>query len=487
VSRKRSPLPVQVLLFLLVTLLGIATGNLNNRPGALPGVLEFVRRQSLPLAGIVVVLIIGVMIWQHRAETRAAVPARPVWDSDRPPFPGLEAYTEQDSAVFFGRDDEITELLERLHPVVPGQTNRLITVIGPSGVGKSSLVQAGVVPRLRQRRRGWIVVPVVVPENHPRGSLAQSLAAGRSEVTGGVPDSRFADGLRAAHGRPSASVLLIVDQAEELITLSGPAQRDAFLDLLAGALDADPRLWIIMILRSEFLTTFLGTQHVRLFREPVVVGALGQTALVEVIEQPAQRAGLSFDPPTLPQRMATDTGSGDALPLLAYALQELYYTARPGGVLSAEAYHRIGGVTGVLTRQADKVATELGGLEGPVLPTLLAFVTISENEPTRRRVRRHALTKQQWQITEAFLAARLLTSRTDGDDAVLEVAHEALFQHWAPLHQAIEASAEHLRWRADLERWARDWDHSGRQDALWVPDIRLRRWPGVMRVRSGSA
>ncbi|HET9254341.1 MAG TPA: AAA family ATPase [Pseudonocardiaceae bacterium] len=478
-SRKRSPLPLRVLLFLLVTLLRIATGNLNNSPGALPGVLEFVRRQSLPLAGVIVVLIIGVMVWQHRADERAALPARPVWDSDRPPFPGLEAFTEQDSAVFFGRDTEISALLERLHPVVPGQANRLIAVVGPSGAGKSSLVQAGVVPRLRQHRRGWIVVAPVVPGDHPLLGLARSLAATRSAPTRDVLDPRFADELRVRSGRPSAPVLVIVDQAEELITLSGPAQRDAFLDLLADALDADPRLWIIMILRSEFLTTFLGTQHAHLFREPVVVGSLGHAALVEVIEQPAQRAGLSFEPPTLPQRMATDAGGGDALPLLAYALQELCRTARPPGVLSADSYQRIGGVSGVLTRQADKVATELGGLDGPVLPTLLAFVTISENEPTRRRVQRGTLTGEQRRVAEAFLAARLLTSHTNGDDVVLEVAHEALFRHWAPLHQAIEASAEHLRWRADLERWARDWDNSGRQDAYLLRDERLKtaqRW-----------
>jgi hypothetical protein len=124
-------------------------------------------------------------------------------------------------------------------------------------------------------------------------------------------------------------VLVVVDQAEELITLSGETERDDFLGLLASALDADPRLWIILILRSEFLTAFLGTEHTLLFRDPVIVGTLGRTALIEVIEQPARRAGLIFDPPTPPQ-----------------------------------------------TRQADKVAAEWGGADGAVLPTLLNFVTI---------------------------------------------------------------------------------------------------------------
>jgi AAA ATPase domain len=479
--RKRSPLLVQVLLFLLVTLLGVATGNLTKNPGALPWGLEILQRQSLPLAGVTVLLIIGVMVWQHHAEERLALPVVGGWDSDRSPFPGLEAFTERDSAVFFGRDAEITELLDRLHPVVAARANRLVAVVGPSGAGKSSLVQAGVVARLRQRRSGWIVVPPVVPGDHPLSSLARSLAAaypGHPAVDD-VQAARFADELRAAHGRPSAPVLLIVDQAEELITLSGPAERDTFLGLLASALDADPRLWIIMVMRSEFLTAFLGTEQARLFRDPVAVGALGHAALVEVIEQPARRAGLSFDPPTLPQRMAADAGGGDALPLLAYALQELCLAAGPGGALTADAYQRIGGVAGVLTRQADKVAAELGGAAGPVLSTLLTFVTIGENEPTRRRVRRSALTGTQWRVAEAFIVARLLTIAAEGDDAILEVAHEALFSSWAPLRQAIEACTDQLRWRADLERWAKDWESSGRQDAYLLRDERLKaaqRW-----------
>jgi hypothetical protein len=215
VARKRSPLPVRVLLFLLVTLLGVATGSLNNSTGALPWGLEFLRRQSLPLAGITLLLIIGVMIWQHRVEERQALPARPVWDSDRSPFPGLEAFTEQDSAVFYGRGAEIAELLDRLHPVVAAQVNRLVAVVGPSGAGKSSLVQAGVVPRLRQRRGGWIVMPAVVPGDHPLRSLARSLAAANPGHPTAAVDGQaagFADALRTAARRPSAPGLVIVDQ-----------------------------------------------------------------------------------------------------------------------------------------------------------------------------------------------------------------------------------------------------------------------------------
>jgi hypothetical protein len=335
-----------------------------------------------------------------------------------------------------------------------------------------------VVSRLRQRRSGWIIAPPALPGDHPLRSLTRSLAtACPGRISGEVPAAHFTDELRAAHRRPHPPVLLIVDQAEELITLSGETERDAFLGLLASALDADSRLWIILIMRTEFLNAFLGTEQARLFRDPMAVGTLSGAALVEVIEQPARRAGLTFDPPTLPQTMAAEAGGGDALPLLAYALQELCLAAGPGRPLTADAYQRIGGVTGVLTRQADKVAAELGGADGLVLSTLLKFVTIGENEPTRRRVQRSELTDAQWRVAEAVIAARLLTG--DSEDAVLQVAHEALFRFWAPLRQAIEASADQLRWRADLERWARDWQNSSRQDAYLLRDERLKaaqRW-----------
>ncbi len=103
--------------------------------GHLPGAFEVLRRGSLPLAGVTVLLIIGLMVWQHVTEERLSLPTRPAWDSDRSPFPGLEAFTEKYSAVFVGRDAEITELVERLHPVVTGQANRLVAVVGPQVPG----------------------------------------------------------------------------------------------------------------------------------------------------------------------------------------------------------------------------------------------------------------------------------------------------------------------------------------------------------------
>ncbi|MDQ3764358.1 MAG: hypothetical protein M3460_23135, partial [Actinomycetota bacterium] len=374
-------------------------------------------------------------------------------------------------------------------------THRFVTVVGPSGVGKSSLVQAGLLPRLAGRRRGWVVVPPLLPAHHPIGSLARSLAlllsdnqvemlAGQLSNEGSAALVRVVGALRAhggrAHGGRAIPVLLVIDQTEELLTLTGARQRASFLELLRGALEQDTNLWVVATLRSEFLTGFLQADFADLFHRPVIIGALDRAALVEVIEGPAAQAGLQFAP-GLVQRMVEDTRGGDALPLLAYTLHLLYLRVGSGGMVTDEHYQQLGGVAGALARQADKVTAELCTTDPnvPVVATLLKFVTLDETEPTRRRVQRSQLSDGEQVVVDTFIAARLLTSDAHGEDAILEVAHEALFRNWAPLRQAIEARVDDLRWRADLERWTLDWERSGRQESYLLRDERLRaaeRW-----------
>ncbi|MGH8902876.1 MAG: AAA family ATPase [Egibacteraceae bacterium] len=416
------------------------------------------RPWSMPLLVGIVVLLVAVTVWQYLVE-HPGIPKR-VWTAERPPYPGLEAFTEQDAAVFFGREPQITELVDRLHPTLPRNAHQFVAVVGPSGAGKSSLVQAGLLPRLAGRRGRWVIVPPLLPGDHPTRSLADSL---------GVPEADLAEALRAA-GDGRASVLLVIDQAEELLTLTGPKERDAFLELLRRAMEQDPRLWVVATLRSEFLTSFLETDFADLFHQPVTIGALDRAALSAVIEGPAEQAGLGFAP-RLVQRMVDDTGGGDALPLLAYTLQALYLRVGSGGTVTEEDYRQLGGVAGTLSRQADKVTAELRAIDAdvPVVDTLLRFVTLDGTDPTRRRVQRSTLGDAEQAVVDAFIAARLLTS----DDATVQVAHEALFRRWAPLAQAIEARADELRQRAELERWAVDWDRSGRRGSYLLQGERL--------------
>ncbi|MFD7260359.1 AAA family ATPase [Streptomyces sp. NPDC059874] len=456
-DRRPLKLILDVLLVLVGALLAIATNYATSADGHVPLPLRLLRTWSIPLIGVGVLALIAGQVWLHYLDRPVAV--RRVWDSDQPPFPGLEAFTEADAAVFFGRDREVSELVGRLHPAVPGRAARCVTVVGPSGSGKSSLVRAGLLPALARRRRRWAVAEPFSPGTDPVGALRRRLDQ--------LPDARPA--------------LLVVDQLEELLTLSGPEERAGFLTALRTALREDPQLWVVATLRSDFLTGFLESGLAELVRDTMTIGALGREELYEVIERPAEQAGLTFAPGVV-ARMVDDCGGGDALPLLAYTLQELYLRAGgSGGTVTDETYRALGGVPGALSDRADRITAELGA-QAPVIPTLLRFVTVDRGEPTRRRVPRADLEPAQREVADAFVAGRLLT----GDDGTLDVAHEALFRRWPPLSQAVAARADELHRRTELERWAQDWEHAGRPDAYLLAGERLaaaRQWmDGSARV-----
>jgi WD40 repeat protein/energy-coupling factor transporter ATP-binding protein EcfA2 len=423
------------------------------------------------------------------------------WDPARSPYPGLESFAGEDAAVFFGRDQEIDRLLELLQPTLQRGGGRFVAIVGPSGSGKSSLLRAGLLPRLARLEARWVALPALVPGQQPTQNLARSLAGafaarGHTRPLAEVAASlgRGAGGLvelaaelaqlsENGEGRPS--VLVVVDQAEELLTRSGVGEQQAFLGLLDGALGDDSPVWVVATVRSEFLSTAperAGLAEV--VDDPLVVEPLSRARLPEVIQRPAQRAGLEFAP-GLVERMVEETSGGDALPLLAYTLRELYQRTGPDGRVSAADYEAVGGVVGALQRRADRLAAELArrGQGRLVIPTLLQLAAVEgDGEPTRRRVRRRALRAEEQAVAEAFVDARLLTSSTGADgETTVEVAHEALLRQWPPLREAIEAARASLRLRSELERLAADWVHGRRDESYLLRGGRLTafdRWAG---------
>jgi WD40 repeat protein len=397
--------------------------------------------------------------------------------------------------VFFGREPETERLLELLQPTLQGH-GRFLAVVGPSGSGKSSLVRAGLLPRLLRLPDHWLVVPRLVPGANPTRQLARSLAkafedrglaATPSKLAGQLADGGPAltelveELLDTSTGEPP-SVLLVVDQAEELVTLAGAAERGAFLDLLHRTVDRTAGVWVLATVRAEFLGPLLqqpGTGE--LVDETLLVSPLDRSRLSAVIEGPAARAGLQFTA-GLVGRLVEDTQGGDALPLLAFTLRQLAERAGQDGLITTESYEAIGGVLGALRTWADRATTQLAasGLGELVLPTLTRLATVTrEGEPTRRRVARGSLTAAENQVVQAFIDARLLASSEEQGEAVVEVTHEALLRQWPPLWQAIEDRREELRLRADLEQWVLDWEQAGRRDSYVIGGERLQaaqRW-----------
>jgi energy-coupling factor transporter ATP-binding protein EcfA2 len=244
--------------------------------------------------------------------------------------------------------------------LVRGEAGRLVAIVGPSGSGKSSLVRAGLLPRLEHLNERWVVLPPVLPGQRPTRNLARSLSRafsargqkrsfaeleGRLGSGGPAALVELAAELAEINGGEDPNVLVVIDQAEELITRSGEREQQLFLGLLGGALGEESPLWVMATVRSEFLSS--APERAGLAEavdDALMVEPLSRARLPEVIERPTQRAGLDFEG-GLVERMVEETSGGDALPLLAYTLQELWERVGPEGTeIRFADYEAVGGV-----------------------------------------------------------------------------------------------------------------------------------------------
>ncbi|MQY16877.1 Protein TolB [Streptomyces sp. RB5] len=495
--RGRLQLLFQVLLVLVASMLGIVTNYATNVDDT-PWLLRFLQQASIPAIGLLIIAMVVVQVAAYRLDNPAP-PPRHNWPQNRAPYPGLGAFDEDESAIFFGREGQCSEVIRRLHETAPQPSDRFVALVGSSGSGKSSMVRAGVMPRLRDRR--WSVLPAFTPGANPLGALAAAIAAAGGEPTDTVlrrlrrePAALLSELARLRGTSRFRRMLVVIDQFEELVTLAGERERDRFLEALNTALRRDQRLRILVTLRVDFLSAVLDTGFSELFQRPVAVGALGRRQLAEVVQRPGALVGMSFETGVV-EAMLDEASTPDALPLLAYLLQELYLASGPGETVTQDLYRQLGGVAGALARQADHTVAHLHDTDGigVVLRVLLRFVTVQGTDATRRRVPLDELTPDERRVVDAFIEARLLTSNAEsaatGALAYGEVAHEALFRQWPPLRQEVEAQAEQLRRRAELERWAADWQRADRSADYLLTGERLelaQRWLAALE-ESGQA
>ncbi|HEX2301615.1 MAG TPA: toll/interleukin-1 receptor domain-containing protein, partial [Pseudonocardiaceae bacterium] len=370
------------------------------------------------------------------------------WPDDRSPFPGLRPFDLDLHRVFFGRTEEVKQLTELLR--TPAQSAALL-VVGPSGCGKSSLVRAGLAPVMADEP-GWRTLPPILPGADPLGALARELAAAarragldwtvqqvrdrlaQSGLTGPAEELLLAD-----PSGPRRHLLIVVDQFEELLTQTAPAERARFAELLRLAMSGPVR--VVATLRPEFLDALLLDPGLAaLPTRTHTLRPLSPEELRLVIDGPARLAGIEVDE-HLAARLVDDTDTGEALPLLAFTLAQLADGIRRGGRLQTSRYEHIGGVQGALTRQADAALADAIAVGGrrhqEVIAGLLRLVTVDEQgRPTRWRINRDDLPTQVVSELDAFVARRLLTTDTDNGTAVIGVAHEAFLSAWSPLAQA---------------------------------------------------
>ena len=426
-----------------------------------------------------------------------------------PPFKGLRSFAESDADLFFGREALTDRLMERIRGT-PSDL-RFLAVVGASGIGKSSIVGAGLIPALRRDRsfRTW-QIRSLTPTAHPLQALAGALLP---------PDSSLAamaslmDDLRAeprtlhllagrelarqeqgrSTGQPSArsplKLLLIVDQFEELFSLCrAEAERQAFIDnLLTAVTEPDGPVTIVLTLRADFYNPCAPYRRLReaLAERQEYIGPMTVDELRRAIEEPARRGNWELEP-GLVEVLLQDVGAGGqsvpepgAMPLLSHALLETWQRRR-GRTLTVSGYLASGGVSGAIAETADEVFYDQLDEEQQQIArnVLLRLTQLGEDETmveTRRRVgfdeliSGSAAAAKVREVLTILADARLITT----DNEVAQVAHEALIREWPTLRGWIEEDREGLRLHRHLTLAAEAWERRGGDPAELYRGTRL--------------
>ena len=366
------------------------------------------------------------------------------------PYKGLAAFEAADAFYFCGRERLLDELVSRL------ASGSFLGIVGPSGVGKSSLLRAGVLPALAASAlpgsASWRVVLI-------RGGECATLT-----VREAVDASHLGE-----------RVVIAVDQLEEIFADDVPAgERVRFFDELERAA-ADPakRALVLVAVRADFYGRFADHPSMadRLSQGHVFVRSLDRAELARAIEVPASRAGLEVERPLVDALVAETEGVAGALPLLQTTLLQLW-RARAGRVLPYESYRAIGGLRGAVARLAEETFAKLSSADQALTRRLmLRLAGGDEGALVRRRVPLADLRRLDGaaRVVDALVEARILTV----DDEFLELSHEALLHEWPRYAQWLEDDRVGRRVRMHLTASADDWEARGRDSADLYRGARL--------------
>ena len=421
---------------------------------------------------------------------------------DKAPFRGLLRFGAEDALLFYGRDGEIHELLDRM------KADNFLAVVGDSGSGKSSLVRAGLIPALHRGRfhggGSWVEswrIAVCRPGDDPFRELAETLPdlnpgmseASRAEFIQGTK-TEFAQGAEGLRNRIVALVpggghtLLVVDQFEELFTLTGNVdERRRFIDSLfcAARSETERPVHIVITLRADFYSHCW--QHPdlpkRIAGNQYAVRRVGIEQLREVIEKPLALVGGGAEPGLIDD-ILNDVGDEPGhLPLLEHALLQLW-GRREAQTLTHGAYKEIGRLSGALKNHANQVYEDLRDPQRQELARkiFLRLTQLGEgSEDTRRRAGKTELLKigaddETAKVLKALTDSRLITTsgkvsalQDDKREDLVEVAHEALIREWPRMRNWVNEDRDALRIERRILQSAKDWD-----------EAKVKRDPGLL-------
>jgi serine/threonine protein kinase len=425
--------------------------------------------------------------------------------SDESPYAGLRSFQEADAHRFFGRSRDVAAAVARLRDVP------LLGIVGPSGVGKSSFVRAGMVPALKVSGEQWSRLSLR-PGRSPMTALANALApmvtsaaetgsvpAPTGVITGSIdlpPQQQILERLYAEPGyfgtvlRTRARdrgqhILVFVDQFEELYTqVADQRERLAFTACLAGVCDdVTTPLRLVLSLRSDFLDYVA--------EAPALMAELTQglffltppnrDGLRDALIQPAEMAGFQFEKPQMVESMLDHLEhTPGALPLLQFAASQLWEMRdRDRRLLTAESYARIGGIAGALASHADAVLAECTAREQALVRVL--FLRLISPERTRAIVPVSELYElspdhaELHRVVDRLVRSRLLVGQIAAGEGggtssggSIEIVHESLIQSWPLLRRWLDETQEDAAFLEQLRNAAKQWQARGyAQHLLW--------------------
>ncbi len=408
--------------------------------------------------------------------------------SNKPnPYTGLSAFDEKSADQFYGREEAVRILLEKIkrHPIV--------FIIGPIGSGKSSLVMAGLLPLLaastRREETAWAILPTVIPGTEPLEALLRALY--RSGQRGDRLD--FAQWIAEQKSRlkrePDAicdlidlptgnrSAILVVDQFEEVFTqCRNPAERDAFVAALVALTQAtEIQFKIVLIIREDMAEQSLQLAPIRPFAQDLDARFSPppptRGELLQMITLPAKAVGLEFDEGIVDDLCKAVLGEVTALPLLQFTLSQLW-AAREGNRVTWAVYRQVGRPREALRHTTERVYSSLSpedqAVAKDIFLKLIAPSASGAGAAVRRRVRRVVLMQlpepdRVNRVLEQFVEAGLirLTPGLSADDDRFEIAHEALVANWPLLEEWLREERQKSERKLQVITTARLWQQSG--------------------------
>ena len=459
---------------------------------------------------------------ERAVEASATGPENFVWpprhDPMRSPYRGWQPVEEIDAGVYFGRGAEIVHGLDELRNMRFSGQKSLFVILGPSGSGKSSYLRAGLIPRLRRDDRNFLLLGIMRPERNAltgRQGLAAAIFDGRRAVgfTGTaladikqactddrgpelvyelLMEVRTAGTARLSESGASAPTLVLpLDQAEELFTADAGPQAERFLRVLA---DVQERINADKV-RLIVAATISTDRYEAMQNHPALAGVgtvlfvdlkpMPTDAFHDVIRGPAARATQAGHPLTiageLVARLLSDASEGaDTLPLLALTLERLYMERGATGNITLADYESIGGMRDVVNNEIEQILppdphdreSALALLRSAFIP-LLVTINPDTGQPMRRVARQSDLPHESRPLIEALIEKRLLVRDERDGQVVVEVALQSLLRHWTELVGWLSEEHDSLKTADDILGSASAWETHDRDPAWLLTGTRL--------------